>query len=108
MSSPARATVLVLEASPAVQELVDQGLREAGHRVLSTGWPGEAREVVRRVRVDVLVAGMVNGGVEALVDELRAIQPDLRLVSIRGANGAAPAPVSLEALVEAVAANVET
>jgi hypothetical protein len=31
----ARATVLVLEASPAVQELVDLGLREAGDHVLS-------------------------------------------------------------------------
>jgi CheY-like chemotaxis protein len=107
MSLPARATVLVLEASPAVQDLVDQGLREAGHRVLATGSPEEALEVVRRVRVDVLVAGMVNGGVEALVDELREIQPDLRLVSIPGANGAATAPVSLEALVEAVAASAE-
>jgi CheY-like chemotaxis protein len=107
MSLPARATVLVLEASPAVQELVDQGLRETGHRVLATGSTEEALEVVRRVRVDVLVAGMVNGGVEALVDELREIQPDLRLVTIPGANGATPAPVSLEALVEAVAARVE-
>jgi CheY-like chemotaxis protein len=107
MSLPARATVLVLEASPAVQELVDQGLREAGHRVLATGSPDEALEVVRRVRVDVLVAGMVNGEVEALVDELREIQAGLRLVSIPGANGATPAPVSLEALVEAVAASVE-
>jgi CheY-like chemotaxis protein len=107
MSLPARATVLVLEASPAVQELVDQGLREGGHRVLATGSPDEALEVVRRVRVDVLVAGMVNGEAEALVDELREIQPDLRLVSIPGANGATPAPVSLEALVEAVAASVE-
>lgn len=107
MSLPARATVLVLEASPAVQELVDQGLREAGHRVLATGSPEEALEVVRRVRVDVLVAGMVDGGAEALVDELREIQPDLRLVSIPGANGATPVPVSLEALVEAVAAGAE-
>jgi CheY-like chemotaxis protein len=107
MPLPARATVLVLEASPAVQELVDQGLREAGHRVLATGSSEEALEVVRRVRVDVLVAGMVTGGVEALVDELRVIQPDLRLVSLPGANGAAPAPVSLEGLVEAVAASVE-
>jgi CheY-like chemotaxis protein len=107
MPLPARATVLVLEASPAVQELVDQGLREAGHRVLATGSPDEALEVVRRVRVDVLVAGMVNGGVEALVDELRVIQPDLRLVGLPAANGATPAPVSLEALVEAVAASVE-
>jgi hypothetical protein len=45
--------------------------------------------------------------VEAIVDELREIQPDLRLVTIRGANGAKPAPVSLEALVEAVAASFE-
>ena len=58
------------------------------------------------MRVDVLVTGMVNGGAEELVDELRAIQPDLRVVSIRGANGSAPAPVSLEALVEVVAASV--
>jgi CheY-like chemotaxis protein len=108
MSLPARATVLVLEASPAVQELVDQGLREAGHRVLASGWREEALEVVRRVRVDVLVAGMVDGGAEAIVDELREIQPDLRLVTIRGANGAKPAPVSLEALVEAVAASFDT
>jgi CheY-like chemotaxis protein len=107
MSLPARATVLLLEASPAVQELVDQGLREAGHRVLATGSPEEALEVVRRVRVDVLVAGLVDGEVEALVDELREIQPELRLVSIPGANGSTPAPVSLEALVEAVAASVE-
>jgi DNA-binding NtrC family response regulator len=102
----ARATVLVLEASPAVQELVDQGLREAGHHVLATGSPEEALEVVRRVRVDVLVTGMVNGGSEALVEELRSIQPDLRLVTIRGASGSEPAPVSLEALTEAVAASV--
>jgi DNA-binding response OmpR family regulator len=108
MSLPARATVLVLEASPAVQELVDQGLREAGHRVLATGSLEETREVVRRVRVDVLVAGMVDGEVETVFDELRAIQPDLRLVSIPGANGGAPAPVSLEALVEAVTASVES
>jgi hypothetical protein len=33
----AHATVLVLEASPAVQELVDQGVREAGDHVLATG-----------------------------------------------------------------------
>jgi CheY-like chemotaxis protein len=106
MLMPARATVLVLEASPAVQELVDQGLREAGHRVLATGSSEEALEVVRRVRVDVLVAGMV-GGVEAVVDELRVIQPDVRLLSLPGANGATSSPVSLEALVDAVAASVE-
>jgi CheY-like chemotaxis protein len=98
--------VLVLEASPAVQELIDQELREAGHRVLATGWPEEALEVIRRVRIDVAVMGMVNTGVEALVDDLRAIQPDLRLVSIPGANGDRPEPVSLEALVQAVAASV--
>jgi hypothetical protein len=36
VSMTARATVVVLEASPAVEELVDQALRGAGHRLLAT------------------------------------------------------------------------
>src|SRR5438874_2101538 len=45
------ATILVLEANAAVLELIDQMLRESGHRVLSTNNGLEAVEVLRRVHV---------------------------------------------------------
>jgi DNA-binding NtrC family response regulator len=80
-----RATVLVLEESPAVQELIDQALRELGHRVLSTKDALEALEVVRRVHVDVLVVGvLLDAEKRVLVNELRSIQPRVRIVNIGG------------------------
>jgi CheY-like chemotaxis protein len=80
-----RATILVLEESPAVQELIDQALRELGHRVLSTKDALEALEVVRRVHVDVLVVGvLLDADKPSLVHELRSIQPGVRIVSICG------------------------
>jgi DNA-binding NtrC family response regulator len=79
----ASATILVLEENAAVQELIDQALHEAGHRVLSTNNALEAFEVVRRVRVDVLVAGvLIEERSQALVRELRSIQPELPIVCI--------------------------
>jgi DNA-binding response OmpR family regulator len=80
-----RATILVLEESPAVQELIDQALRELGHRVLSTKDALEALDVVRRVRVDVLVVGvLLDAEKQSLVRELRSIQSEVRIVSICG------------------------
>jgi DNA-binding response OmpR family regulator len=79
------ATILVLEKNAAVQELTDQALRESGHRVLTTGNALEAFEVVRRVRVDVVIVGALEGEESgALVRELRSIQAGLRVVSICG------------------------
>jgi DNA-binding NtrC family response regulator len=81
-----RSTILVLEESPAVQDLIDQALRELGHRVLSTKDALEALEVVRRVRVDVLVVGvLLDAEKQSLVHELRSIQPGVRVISICGA-----------------------
>jgi len=73
------ATILVLE------ENADQALRESGHRVLATTNALEALEVVRRIRIDVVVVGVLLGERgQTLVDELRSIQPGLRIVSISG------------------------
>src|SRR2546425_12209903 len=85
MASPSPATILVVEENAAVQELIDQALRESGHRVLTTKNALEALDVVRRVRIDVLVVGVVlEERGQALVGELRSIQAGLRIVSICG------------------------
>ena len=115
MTSPRRATVLVLEDNAAVQELIEQALREPGHRVLSTNNPLEALDVVRRVHVDIVVAGVFLGeGTNALLGKLRSIQAGLEVVSIHGANDGADSdrdaslssPMRLDELGEAVAASV--
>ena len=104
MSAIRQATVLVLERNAAVQELIDQALRESGHRVLSTGDSLEALELVRRVRIDVLVVGdLVGNQTEALVSELRSSQPSLEVISTGGRDNG---PFSLDDLVGGVAASV--
>ena len=111
-STPA-ATILVLEENPAVQDLIDQALCGSGHRVLTTKNALEALEVVRRVRIDVLVLGLLHGMGQTLVDEFRSIQAGMRIVSIsdpdddldgidRGAS--LSGPFSLDDLREAAAA----
>lgn len=114
MRLAASATVLVLEENAAVQELIDQALHEAGHRVLSTNNALEAFEVVRRVRIDVLVAGILaEERSQALVGELRSIQPELSIVCIPGPGDDVPpiaraarlsSPFSLDDLCASVAA----
>jgi DNA-binding response OmpR family regulator len=111
-STPA-ATILVLEENAAVQDLIDQTLRGSGYRVLTTQNALEAIEVVRRVRIDVLVLGLLHGMGQTLVDEFRSIQAGMRIVSIsdpdddldgidRGAS--LSGPFSLDDLREAAAA----
>jgi DNA-binding NtrC family response regulator len=80
-------TVLVVEENAAVQELIDQTLRESGHRVLTTRNALEALEVVRRVRIDVLIVGLLlDERGQALVGEFRSIQPGMAIVSISGSD----------------------
>jgi CheY-like chemotaxis protein len=78
------ATILVLEEDAAVQELIDQALRDSGHRVLSTKNALEALEVARRVRIDILVAGDLLEPRQTVVDDLRSLQPALAVVGIFG------------------------
>jgi hypothetical protein len=72
-------TVIVVQSCPALQELLEQTLREAGDRVLVTRDPDEALEVARRVGVDVVV---VDGEAEGLVRELSALQEGLHVVRL--------------------------
>ena len=111
-STPA-ATILVLEENPAVQDLIDQALCGSGHRVLTTKNALEALEVVRRVRIDVLVLGLLHGMGQTLVGEFRSIQAGMRIVSISDPDGdldgidhsaRLSSPFSLDDLREAAAA----
>ena len=116
MPFKASATILVVEEIPAVLELIDQVMREAGHRVLSTNDAREAIEVANRVRIDVVIAGVFHddGGRHALVCQLRSIQPDVHLIICDPNDEGEPidrvtrlsAPFSLSELREAVVATV--
>jgi|SRR5439155_9703059 len=111
------ATILVLEENAAVEDLIEQALRESGHRVLTTANALEALEVVRRVRIDVLVVGvLLQEQWQKLVGELRSIQAGLRIVSISGPDDERrgidrsvrlSSPFSLDDLREAVAAGLD-
>ena len=101
VSSASRSTVLVLEENAAVQELIDQTLRDTGHRVLSTGNVLEALGVLRRVRVHVLVLGLIDVERD---DELCRVQPEVRVVTLSPPDEEGlPAPFSLDELADAVA-----
>ena len=108
----------MLEENAAVQELIDQALREAGHRVLSTKHALEAVELARRVRIDVLVAGvLLEERTHALISELRSIQPGLHVVGICDPDDdlegiersmRLSSPFALDHLRDAVAAGLES
>jgi CheY-like chemotaxis protein len=115
VASATQGTILVLDENAAIQELIDQTLREADHRVLTTNNALEALEVVRRVRVDVLVIGLLllDEAGRTLVGQFRAIQGGIRIVSISGTDdelggvddrASLSSPFALDGLHEAVAA----
>jgi CheY-like chemotaxis protein len=89
-------TIVVLEENAAAQELIDQALRQSGHRVLITNNPMEILALARRVRIDLLVGDI------SLLD---ATEPKLaeRLRSITRTTAVA-APFSLQEFEQAVAA----
>jgi DNA-binding NtrC family response regulator len=58
--SAERATVVFVDANPAVLELAEQALRDAGHRVLVTTQVLEALSVALTVRVDLVVGDSVT------------------------------------------------
>jgi DNA-binding response OmpR family regulator len=71
-------TIVIVEESAAVQELVEQALRESGDRVLVTQNALEVLDVARRVRIDLLVIDIDSE--PGLVDEIRDSQPDLQVL----------------------------
>jgi DNA-binding response OmpR family regulator len=69
---------VIVEESAAVQELVEQTLRESGDRVLVTQNALEVLDVARRVRIDLLVIDIDSE--PGLVEEVRESQPDLQVL----------------------------
>jgi DNA-binding response OmpR family regulator len=113
-----RRTIVVVEGSAAVQELIEDALRDAGHRVLVTRSPDEALELGRRVRIDALVADVaLDRERPDIVRRLRTIQPSLPVVFLADREGAREeevenssslrTPFSLGELQETVAAAVD-
>ena len=60
-------------------EIVEQALRDAGHRVLATVDPSELVALARHVWIDVIVSDASFAG-RAFVATLRSIQPQLQIV----------------------------
>lgn len=101
-----------------MQELIDQALRESGHRVLTTKNALEALELVRRVRIDLLIVGpLLDERGQTLVGEFHSIQPGMRIVVISGPDedidgidhsARLSSPFSLDDLREATAAALDS
>jgi len=107
------ATIVVLQENAAVQELIDQTLRESGDRVLISNNPVEALELANRLRIDLLVAdvGLLEQSDPHVVKELQSVAYVL-YTNVRDGSRLAQlesgttlrSPLSLEELREAVAA----
>jgi DNA-binding NarL/FixJ family response regulator len=93
MAATGAATIVVVEQSAAMQELIDQALRDNGDFLLITQNPLEALDLARRVHIDLLITEFGDSGL-ALVDEVRSLQPDLRVLYLYG-EGDEPVPVGL-------------
>jgi DNA-binding response OmpR family regulator len=91
---PGAATIVVVEQSAAIQELIDQALRDMGDYLLITQNPLEVLEIARRVRIDLLVLEFSDAG-PSLVDEVRSIQPGLHVLYLTE-DGDDPPPFALE------------
>jgi DNA-binding response OmpR family regulator len=98
--------VVVIGKSLAGLELIEAALRDGGHRVLTTTKAEEVVMLARSIRIDVLI-GDRGDALLALEQELRLVQPDVRVVRVcdpdelqlAGNNGATIVrPVSLHEL----------
>ena len=107
----AGSTVVIVEESAAVQELVEQALRGTGDCVLVTQNALEALDVARRVRIDLVVIDLDSE--PGLLEEIRESQPHVRVLYLSDRPDGQPAehgasllltPFSLAELREAVSA----
>ena len=106
---------MIVEESAAVQELVEQALRESGDHVLVTQSALEVLDVASRLRIDLLVIDIDSHA--GLVEEIRESQPDLRVLYLSDSPAEQPAspkrgvllltPFSLSALRAGIAAGLD-
>jgi DNA-binding response OmpR family regulator len=109
------ATIVIVEQSAAVHELIEQALCDSGDRVLVTQNALEVLDVARRVRIDLLVTELESR--RTLVGQIRPAQPDLRVLYIStfdeepppGPDGAETlrTPFTLDELRAAIAARLD-
>jgi DNA-binding response OmpR family regulator len=108
-------TIVIVEESAAVQELVEQALRESGDRVLVTQNGLEVLDVARRVRIDLLVIDIDSE--PGFVEEIRESQPNLQVLYLSDSTDEQPAerqrssvlltPFSIGELRAAIAARLD-
>jgi DNA-binding response OmpR family regulator len=108
-------TIVIVEERAAVQELVEQALRETGDCVLVSQNPLEVLDIAQRVRIDLLVIDI--DAKRGLVEEIRESQPDVRVLYLSDSTDEQPAgpeldpplltPFSLEELRAAIAARLD-
>ena len=84
----AGSTVVIVEESAAVQELVEQALRGTGDCVLVTQNALEALDVARRVQIDLVVIDLDSE--PGLVEEIRESQPNVRVLYLSDGAGGQP------------------
>jgi DNA-binding response OmpR family regulator len=86
-------TIVVLHEHAGLVELIEAALRDRGLRVLGTLDAFEAAEIVRRLKVDLLV---ISAGHAELAEDLRARQDSLPAVVLNGE------PMSLDEIADVV------
>ena len=97
----AAATIVVVHESLAVLELIEQALRAPGRRVLTTSNALEALDVVRRVKIDLLVLEPPDcRAAREFARDIRTVQPQLRVVYLLAK------PLSLSELTAEVARKI--
>ena len=79
--SRGRPTIVVAHEHAGVLELIDAALRDLGARVLLTLDPYEALEIIRRLKVDLLV---ITRAQNDAARDLRRLQPDLSALVLDG------------------------
>jgi len=108
-------TIVIVEKSAAVQELVEQALREGADHLLVSQNALEVLDVARRVRIDLLIIDLDSK--PGLVEEIREFQPDLRVLYVSDQTGEQQedldlsprllTPFSLDELRAAIAAELD-
>lgn len=77
------AVVLILEGSPELRRMLEESLRHKGYAVKSAADVDETLIMLRRTRVDLLIADPPISGA-ALLDPIQAEFPDLPAIVVSG------------------------
>lgn len=115
--------ILVVESDARFRQSIRSRLDRCGHRVLDVREPSQAKDILRRELIDVLVVGLDGGAVErlALIEWATLTCPGTRTLALvpdgqvglsieamkRGAYDDLMVPFDAEALVNAVAVALE-